>query len=179
MALSNPPSFIKILHDHDAPYLALPHDFVTKYMVDKIPEDVVIRSANGGFLWNVKMKQIGESVCFAKGWSKVVRDAHFGYEDIIVLWFVGETSFKMWIYGPNACEKILLPQTKHVKLEDDVVADDEDFATTKKTCEKILLPQTKHMYVTALSIELKVHVTNKNVKNGAAQLWLARTPILA
>nr|GEY14299.1 DNA-binding pseudobarrel domain-containing protein [Tanacetum cinerariifolium] len=63
MALSNPPSFIKILHDHDAPYLALPHDFVTKYMADKIPEDVVITtSATGGFLWTAKMKKILESV---------------------------------------------------------------------------------------------------------------------
>ncbi|GKE18389.1 DNA-binding pseudobarrel domain-containing protein [Tanacetum coccineum] len=122
MALSNPPSFIKILHDHDAPYLALPHDFVTKYMAYMIPEDVVIRSATGGFSWNVKMKKIGQSVCFDEGWSKVVEDARFGYEDMLVFWFVGESTFKMWIYGPiNGCEKILLPQTKHVKLEDDAL----------------------------------------------------------
>ncbi|GJU76139.1 DNA-binding pseudobarrel domain-containing protein [Tanacetum coccineum] len=87
-----------------------------------IPEDVVIRSATGGFSWNVKMKKIGQSVCFDEGWSKVVEDARFGYEDMLVFWFVGESTFKMWIYGPiNGCEKILLPQTKHVKLEDDAL----------------------------------------------------------
>ena len=69
-------------------------------------------------MWKVKIKKIGESYCFANGWSKVAKDAQMGLADFLIFELVNESTFKMKIYTPNGCEKFLTSRN-HVEHKSD------------------------------------------------------------
>ncbi|GJU90796.1 retrotransposon protein, putative, ty1-copia subclass [Tanacetum coccineum] len=76
-----------------------------------------------------EIKKIGESYCFANGWSNVVKDAELGIADFLIFELVNETTFKMKIYTPDGCEKFLIPRN-HVKhRSDDHDGDDPSFVS--------------------------------------------------
>nr|XP_043626768.1 B3 domain-containing protein REM10-like [Erigeron canadensis] len=98
----SPPSFFMMLLDPLAPHLALPPEFVKRY---KIPKDPILKSANGGYLWRLKMQKIGKSYCFSDGWDNVVQDLQLQFGDFLVFWLVDKSTFKVSIFNSNGCEK--------------------------------------------------------------------------
>ncbi|KAI7751741.1 hypothetical protein M8C21_015690 [Ambrosia artemisiifolia] len=121
------PSFWVILFNPSAPHLPLPPALVSIHLENKIPEGPVILSANGGYSWRLKIKQIDDRYCFTNGWNNVVQDIQLGFGDF--LWFqpLDQSTFKMSIYCPSGCEKDLEPKgehdgtegVEHVDIEDD------------------------------------------------------------
>ncbi|XP_076924352.1 putative B3 domain-containing protein At5g66980 isoform X2 [Bidens hawaiensis] len=105
------PCFFKILLDPSAPHLPLPPDFVKTHMENNIPEDPILRSATGGYSWNLKIKQFGESWCLSDGWDIVVQDINLGFGDFLVFSFDCKRSFKLVVFSPNGCEKDSPPNT--------------------------------------------------------------------
>ncbi|XP_076947283.1 putative B3 domain-containing protein At5g66980 [Bidens hawaiensis] len=111
MAHRRYPCFFKILLDPSAPHLPLPPDFVKVHLENKIPEDPILRSATGGYSWNLKIKQFGESWCLSDGWDIVVQDINLGFGDFLVFRFDCKRSFKLVVFSPNGCEKDFPPNT--------------------------------------------------------------------
>ncbi|KAI3763605.1 hypothetical protein L2E82_13575 [Cichorium intybus] len=99
------PSFSKILLDPSDPHLPLPHAFVRKYLENKIPENPILRSVNGGYSWRLTIKKLGENYCFVNGWNTVVNDSHLEFGDFLVFWLVDPSTFKLSIFSPSGCEK--------------------------------------------------------------------------
>ncbi|KAK1425798.1 hypothetical protein QVD17_21158 [Tagetes erecta] len=127
------PSFFKILLDPSSPHLSLPPDFITMQLKNKIPNNPIIKSANGGYCWRLKIKQIGESYCFVNGWNNVVDDINLVFGDFLFFKLVDQCTFVMSIYTPNGCEKILTPKIYHL------CGDDPFFSTIiKKSHSNIL-----------------------------------------
>ncbi|MFS8020671.1 putative transcription factor B3-Domain family [Helianthus anomalus] len=122
-------SFFKLLLDPSAPHLPIPPDFVTNHLENQTPKDPVIRSANGEYTWRVKMKKIGESLCFSYGWESVVQDIQLGFGDFLVFRLVNKSMFKMIVFGPNGCEKEFPPKIKiddHEDVDEDVKVEYDD-----------------------------------------------------
>ncbi|XP_071707362.1 B3 domain-containing protein REM5-like [Rutidosis leptorrhynchoides] len=121
-----PPSFFKMLLDPSAHHLSLPSEFVSMHLKNKIPTDPLLRSADGCHSWRLKLNKIGENYCFTHGWNNVVQDKLLGAGDLLVFWLVNQSTFKMLIYSPNGCEKIVPPkkQVEHVDVEVHDVTDD-------------------------------------------------------
>ncbi|KAK1425029.1 hypothetical protein QVD17_20372 [Tagetes erecta] len=146
------PSFYKVLLDPSAPHLPLPPDFVSKHLENKrIPNGQILISANGGYSWRLKIKQIGDDYCFANGWNNVVKDVPLEFGDFLYFRLVNRSMFDMSIYGPDGCEMLLPPKIEHnggideeVKSNDDCDEDEENdvdpFFTTfiTKTHKKML-----------------------------------------
>ncbi|XP_076938514.1 uncharacterized protein LOC143606728 [Bidens hawaiensis] len=105
------PCFFKILLDPSAPHLPLPPDFVKTHMGNNILEDPILRSATGGYSWNLKIKQFGESWCLSDGWDIVVQDINLGFGDFLVFRFDCKKCFKLVVFSPNGCEKDFPPNT--------------------------------------------------------------------
>ncbi|XP_022006824.1 B3 domain-containing protein REM9-like [Helianthus annuus] len=120
------PSFYKILLDPSTRHLSLPPEYVTMHLVNKIRNNPIIRSANGGYSWRLKIKQIGDDYCFVDGWNNVVKDIQLGFGDFLLFKLVDQSTFRMSIYSPDGCEKILQPKTD------------------QNGCEKILTPKILH-----------------------------------
>nr|XP_043627162.1 B3 domain-containing protein REM20-like [Erigeron canadensis] len=121
MVSRRPPSFFRMLLDPSAPYLPLPSDFVCMHLKNKMPKGpIVFQCANGCHFWRLKIEKIGENYCFTDGWSNVVQDKHLGFGDFLVIWYANRSTFKMLVYSPNGCEKIMpqkepvVPPTEHV-----------------------------------------------------------------
>ncbi|GJS55661.1 ribonuclease H-like domain-containing protein [Tanacetum coccineum] len=124
MANQRPPSFFHILMNPSSPHLPLPLKFVTKHLRKEILEDPIIKSANGGYLWKLKMKKIDDqSYCFVDGWCNVVKDVGLLFREFLLFRYVGSSVFIMHIYSVNGCEKILVPK---IKVVDDEVEEEED-----------------------------------------------------
>ncbi|XP_076922472.1 B3 domain-containing protein REM9-like [Bidens hawaiensis] len=104
-----PSSFSNILFDTSSSNLLLPPDFVSKHLNNKISDTpIIIQSANGGYYWKLKIKQISDdSYCFSDGWDNVVKDSQLDFGDFLLFSPVDELTFKLSIYSPNGCEKIL------------------------------------------------------------------------
>ncbi|XP_076933147.1 B3 domain-containing protein REM8-like [Bidens hawaiensis] len=106
-----PSSFFKIILDPSSCNLQLPTDFVSKHLMNKIPNSPIILSANGGYSWKLKIKQISDDgYCFSDGWNNVVKDSQLGFGDFLLFRPVDEVTFKLSIYSPNGCEKLLPPK---------------------------------------------------------------------
>ncbi|GJR83317.1 DNA-binding pseudobarrel domain-containing protein [Tanacetum coccineum] len=152
MADQRPPSFFHILMNPSSPHLPLPLKFVTKHLRKEILEDPIIKSANGGYLWKLKMKKIDDqSYCLVDGWCNVVKDVGLLFGEFLLFRYVGSSVFIMHIYSVNGCEKILVPKIKvvdygsidddlddEVEEEEDVVydMDDDDDVDVDGTCSK-------------------------------------------
>ncbi|KAK9050984.1 hypothetical protein SSX86_027609 [Deinandra increscens subsp. villosa] len=115
-----PNSFYKILLNPSAHHLSLPPDYLNMQLKKKISKSPIIRSANGGYSWRLKIKKIGDSYCFTNGWNNVVTDIQLGFADFLFFQLVDHSTFKMSVYSPNGCEKILPP-----KIDEDYKNDDE------------------------------------------------------
>lgn len=116
---TNVPNFIYIFCYHIVKILQpLPPDFMSFHLKNKIPNDMIIQSAKGGYSWRLKIKKIGEMYYFFNGWDKVVKDCKLGNRDFLVFTLVDHSTFKMVMYRPNECENVLKPKTK---VEDVVV----------------------------------------------------------
>lgn len=89
---------------------SLPLDFVNKHMKNKIPNDPIIRSANGGYSWQVKIEKVDGSYCFTQGWNNVFDDINLGHVDFLLFHLVDQSTFKMSIYRPNGSELVLPPK---------------------------------------------------------------------
>ncbi|GJV80870.1 DNA-binding pseudobarrel domain-containing protein [Tanacetum coccineum] len=75
MASGQPPFFYHILMNPSSPHLPLPAKFVKKHLRNKILKNPILKSANGGYLWKLKMKKFDDhTFCFVDGWCKVVKD---------------------------------------------------------------------------------------------------------
>ncbi|PWA84650.1 DNA-binding pseudobarrel domain-containing protein [Artemisia annua] len=133
------PSCFKILLDPASPHLPLPSAFVMMYLKNNIPNNPIIRSANGGYVWKVKIKKIGESYCFENGWSKVAKDAQLGLADFLIFELVNESTFKMKIYTPNGCEKFLTSRNHVEHKSDDHDGDDPFFMSIISKSHKAIL----------------------------------------
>ncbi|XP_076894245.1 B3 domain-containing protein REM9-like [Bidens hawaiensis] len=118
-----PSSFFKILLDPSSCNLSLPSDFVSKHLNNKIQDTpIIIQSANGGYSWKLKIKRISDGgYCFSDGWDNVVKDSQLGFGDFLFFSLVDDLAFKLSIYSPNGCEKIL-PQ----KIGGDSGGDEDD-----------------------------------------------------
>ncbi|KAK9050985.1 hypothetical protein SSX86_027610 [Deinandra increscens subsp. villosa] len=128
-----PNSFYKILLDPSAHHLSLPPDYVNMHLKKKISKSPIIQSANGGHSWRLKIKKIDDSYCFTNGWSNVVEEIQLGFADFLFFQLLDQSTFKMSVYSPNGCEKILPPKIdQDYKTDDDEVnLDDKDpFFTT-------------------------------------------------
>ena len=107
----------------------LPPKFVTKHLCNKILEDPIIKSANGGYLWKLKMKKISDqSYCLVDGWCNVVKDVGLLFGEFLLFTYVGSSVFLMHVYSVNGCEKILVPKIKvpSFKVVDYGCIDDDD-----------------------------------------------------
>ncbi|KAJ0727054.1 putative transcription factor B3-Domain family [Helianthus annuus] len=118
---------------------SLPPEYVTMHLVNKIRNNPIIRSANGGYSWRLKIKQIGDDYCFVNGWNNVVKDIQLGFGDFLLFKLVDQSTFRMSIYSPDGCEKILQPKTDQNGCEkilttkilhDDDDDDDPSFVST-------------------------------------------------
>ena len=89
-------------------------------------KDPIVRSANGGYKWRLKIEKVGERYSFTDGWLKVVKDADLQYGDMLVFWLLNDSTFKVTIYTVNECEKVLPTRKQVVKLEDEAEAEDGD-----------------------------------------------------
>ncbi|PWA84646.1 DNA-binding pseudobarrel domain-containing protein [Artemisia annua] len=91
----------------------LPPKFVKKHLGNKILEDPLIKSENGGYLWKLKMKKISDhSYCLVDGWCNVVKDVGLLFGEFLLFIYVGSSVFLMHVYSVNGCEKILVPKIK-------------------------------------------------------------------
>ncbi|KAI3497752.1 hypothetical protein L1887_33266 [Cichorium endivia] len=117
-------SFSKILLDPSAPHLPLPHAFVSKHLENKIPENPVLLSVNGGYSWRLKIIKLGDNYCFVNGWNSVVEDSQLRYGDFLVFWLVDPSTFKLSIFSPSGCEKQF--PVKNDDLNRDEEVDDGD-----------------------------------------------------
>ncbi|CAH1417144.1 unnamed protein product [Lactuca virosa] len=125
MALRPLPSFYKILLDRSAPRLELPSGFIRRHLENKIPENPILRSRNGGYEWRLKIKKEGEIYCFTDGWSDVVEDSDLGFGDFLVFWLVDESTFKFSIFSPNGCERDFPSQIQVENDDHDEVEEQE------------------------------------------------------
>lgn len=75
-------------------------------------EDPIVRSAKGGFEWQLKIEKVGERYSFTDGWLNLVKDADLQFGDVLVFWLVNDSAFKVTIYTGNECEKVLAPRIK-------------------------------------------------------------------
>ncbi|XP_076894259.1 B3 domain-containing protein REM6-like [Bidens hawaiensis] len=107
------PSFYKILQDPSDRHLSLPPEFVSKHLKNKVPYAPIIRTANGGYLWRLNIKYIGDSYCFTNGWNIVAKESHLGFGDLLFFRLVNRTTFEMKIYSPDGCEITLPPKNEH------------------------------------------------------------------
>ncbi|MFS8028866.1 putative transcription factor B3-Domain family [Helianthus anomalus] len=105
---------------------SLPPEYVTMHLVNKIRNNPIIRSANGGYSWRLKIKQIGDDYCFVDGWNNVVKDVQLGFGDFLLFKLVDQSTFRMSIYSPDGCEKILQPKSDQNGCEKIIDDDDED-----------------------------------------------------
>nr|GEV85877.1 DNA-binding pseudobarrel domain-containing protein [Tanacetum cinerariifolium] len=65
MASGQTPFFYHILMNPSSPHLPLPLKFVKKHLRNKILKKPILKSANGGYLWKLKMKKFDDhSFCF-------------------------------------------------------------------------------------------------------------------
>lgn len=90
-------------------------------------------------MWKVKIKKIGESYCFANGWSKVAKDAQLGLADFLIFELVNGSTFKMKIYTPNGCEKFLTSRNHVEHKSDDHDGDDPFFVSIISKSHKAIL----------------------------------------
>nr|XP_043625948.1 B3 domain-containing protein REM5-like [Erigeron canadensis] len=126
MGSRRPPSFFKMLLDPSAHHLPLPPDFVCMHLKNKMPKGpIVLQCANGCHFWRLKIEKIGENYCFTDGWNNVVQDKLLGFGDFLVIWFANRSTFKMLVYNPNGCEKVMPPK-EHVVPPKEHVFDDDD-----------------------------------------------------
>ncbi|KAJ0495201.1 putative transcription factor B3-Domain family [Helianthus annuus] len=132
-------SFYKILLDPTARHLSLPPEYVTMHLVNKIRNNPIIRSANGGYSWRLKIKQISDDYCFVNGWNNVVKDIQLGFGDFLLFKLVDQSTFRMSIYSPDGCEKILQPKTDQNGCEKILQP-----KTDQNGCEKILTTKILH-----------------------------------
>ncbi|MFS8028872.1 putative transcription factor B3-Domain family [Helianthus anomalus] len=72
------------------------------------------------------IKQIGDDYCFVNGWNNVVKDVQLGFGDFLLFKLVDQSTFRLSIYSPNGCEKILTPKILHDHDHDD----DPSFVST-------------------------------------------------
>ncbi|GKE22401.1 DNA-binding pseudobarrel domain-containing protein, partial [Tanacetum coccineum] len=129
MASGQPPFFYHILMNPSSPHLPLPAKFVKKHLRNKILKKPILKSANGGYLWKLKMKKIDDhTFCFVDGWCKVVKDVGLLFGEFLLFKYVGSSVFIMHVYSVNGCEKILVPRINNFKVVDDEVSvfDDDD-----------------------------------------------------
>ncbi|GJY02742.1 DNA-binding pseudobarrel domain-containing protein, partial [Tanacetum coccineum] len=135
MASGQPPFFYHILMNPSSPHLSLPAKFVKKHLRNKILKKPILKSANGGYLWKLKMKKFDDhTFCFVDGWCKVVKDVGLLFGEFLLFKYVGSSVFLMHVYSVNGCEKILVPRINNFKVvdevsvfeEDEVVSDDDD-----------------------------------------------------
>ncbi|MFS7920768.1 putative transcription factor B3-Domain family [Helianthus anomalus] len=113
------PSFFVILLNPSALHLPLPPDVVSRHLENKIREGPVIVSANGGYWWRLKIKQINGSYCFANGWRNVVQDIKLGHGDFLYFHPLDQSTLRMSIHNPNGCERVLPPKVENVIEVDD------------------------------------------------------------
>ncbi|MFS7920766.1 putative transcription factor B3-Domain family [Helianthus anomalus] len=113
------PSFFVILLNPSALHLPLPPDVVSRHLENKIREGPVIVSANGGYWWRLKIKQINGSYCFANGWRNVVQDIKLGHGDFLYFKPLDQCTLRMSIHNPNGCERVLPPKVENVIEVDD------------------------------------------------------------
>ncbi|KAM0009227.1 putative transcription factor B3-Domain family [Helianthus debilis subsp. tardiflorus] len=118
---------------------SLPPEYVTMHLVNKITNNPIIRSANGGYSWRLKIKQIGDDYCFVNGWNNVVKDIQLGFGDFLLFKLVDQSTFRMSIYSPDGCEKILQPKSDQNGCEKILQP-----KTDQNGCEKILTPKILH-----------------------------------
>ncbi|GJU31680.1 DNA-binding pseudobarrel domain-containing protein [Tanacetum coccineum] len=130
MGHHRPPSFYHILMNPSSPHLPLPLKFVKKHLRNKILKKPILKSANGGYLWKLKMKKFDDhTFCFVDGWCKVVKDVGLLFGEFLLFKYVGSSVFLMHVYSVNGCEKILVPRINNFKVVDDevsVVEEDDD-----------------------------------------------------
>ncbi|KAJ0935571.1 putative transcription factor B3-Domain family [Helianthus annuus] len=99
------------------------------HVENKITNSPIIRSANGGYSWRLKIEQNGDGYCFVNGWNNVVEDIQLGFGDFLFFRLVDGSTFRMSIYSPDGCEKILQPKSDescHEKNEEKEKSDDHD-----------------------------------------------------
>ncbi|KAJ0935572.1 putative transcription factor B3-Domain family [Helianthus annuus] len=123
------PSFFVILLDPSALHLPLPPDVVSRHLENKIREGPVIVSANGGYWWRLKIKEINGSYCFANGWHNVVQGIKLGHGDFLYFQPLDQSTLRMSIHNPNGCEKVLPPKVEHVIEVDDQREGDDPYFT--------------------------------------------------
>ncbi|GKE12128.1 DNA-binding pseudobarrel domain-containing protein, partial [Tanacetum coccineum] len=122
-----PPSFYHILMNPSSPHLPLPLKFVKKHLRNKILKKPILKSANGGYLWKLKMKKIDDhTFCFVDGWCKVVKDVGLLFGEFLLFKYVGSSVFLMHVYSVNGCEKILVPRINNYKVVDEVSVFEDD-----------------------------------------------------
>nr|GEV85878.1 DNA-binding pseudobarrel domain-containing protein [Tanacetum cinerariifolium] len=103
--------------------MPLPLKFVKKHLRNKILKDPILKSANGGYLWKLKMKKFDDhTFCFVDGWCNVVKDVGLLFGEFLLFKYVGSSVFLMHVYGVNGCEKILVPRINNFKVVDDEVS---------------------------------------------------------
>ncbi|KAJ0679659.1 putative transcription factor B3-Domain family [Helianthus annuus] len=148
---------------------SLPPEYVTMHLVNKIRNNPIIRSANGGYSWRLKIKQIGDDYCFVNGWNNVVKDIQLGFGDFLLFKLVDQSTFRMSIYSPDGCEKILQPKTDQNGCEKilttNILHDDDDDPSFVSTFTKSHLKRLRFTkeFEEAVGIDGERTMTVKNL----------------
>ncbi|KAJ0727057.1 putative transcription factor B3-Domain family [Helianthus annuus] len=123
--------FVTFIHNIFKLWQTLPPDFACMHVENKITNNPIIQYANGGYYsWRLKIEQIGDDYCFVNGWNNVVKDIRLGFGDFLLFKLVDQSTFRLSIYSPDGCEKILQPKTDQncdEKIEEKSDDDDDPF----------------------------------------------------
>ncbi|GKD09013.1 DNA-binding pseudobarrel domain-containing protein, partial [Tanacetum coccineum] len=116
MASGQPPFFYHILMNPSSPHLPLPAKFVKKHLRNKILKKPILKSANGGYLWKLKMKKFDDhTFCFVDGWCKVVKDVGLLFGEFLLI-----NNFKV------VDDEVSVFEEDDDDVEDEVEEDDDD-----------------------------------------------------
>ncbi|KAL4196132.1 hypothetical protein AMTRI_Chr04g181840 [Amborella trichopoda] len=58
-----------------------------------------------GNCWNVEVEEVGDALCFSRGWKKFVEDHSLNDGDFLVFYYDGDTHFLINIFDEIACER--------------------------------------------------------------------------
>ncbi|KAF7814016.1 putative B3 domain-containing protein [Senna tora] len=72
-----------------------------------------LKTADSGNFWKVEVANANERMYFQKGWEVFVKDNKLEYGDFITFKYVGNSAFKVKMYGSHGCEKKLVHVHHH------------------------------------------------------------------
>ncbi|XP_068657503.1 putative B3 domain-containing protein Os03g0621600 [Aristolochia californica] len=98
------PAFFKVLIGEFRKKLRIPTNFYKHFEGKVLPRKSILRCADGRS-WHVRVKKVGDSWFFRKGWSDFVDMYGLQTSEFVVFRYDGISNFDIIMYGKNGCEK--------------------------------------------------------------------------